>query len=405
MAAKVITDKRQAGQFAQQVIEKNIDKFTQLDSPKSAYNFFKQNYPQVNLTCDNFWYHLKTVKAKLGIEATVSANVTTKSKVAGDNFDLPEIDADIMPEVQATEVEIKIYDPRTETVNEEVFHPYCTGKLKDTLVSKGVGLMPGTTIVYTGGPSVGKTTVALDDLYNAKLTFIAGCKKVSDKKLAEGEFMYLSSEMKKIDLQSEQKEKAWMKEICAVLMNEYPENQYKALVEKVILHGYRMLVVDSFQDILECLVTFAHMTAGTATSFLLNLMSRANAGETTTGHATCILCIQQVTKGGVFVGKNSLKHNTTAMLEFKFDENKNYRYCEFTKNRRNGAMLYKKLFYSLNAANEVVYDQVRWNEDRERELIMSREKNNMEQAKEEFENIFLNKEQVAGEDPDDDEDS
>jgi hypothetical protein len=394
MATKVIMDKKEAGKFAQRVIEQNINNFNKCDSATAAYKYFQSNYPQVNLTYDNFWYHLKVVKKRLGvIEAPKESKVIPTSGDIMTDFVLTS------PAVVA-DVEIIIYDPHKDTVKDEIFIPYTTGKLKDQVVSKKIGFMPGTTTVYTGGPSVGKTTVALDDLHNAKIQFLASLKKAADKKLADEEFMYFSSEMKRIDLQSEQKDKEWMKDIKAVLMNEYPENQYKALVEKVILYGYRMLVIDSFQDILECLVTFAHMTAGTATSFLLNLISKANAGETTTGHNTCILLIQQVTKGGVFVGKNSLKHNTTAMLEFKFDDNKSDRYCEFTKNRRNGPMLYKKLYYSLNEANEVVYDEAKWIEDREREAIIKREKVSMDESREEFESIF-NKIQEPGADDED----
>ncbi len=394
--SKVINDKKQAGAFARQVIEANIDRFMKFGTPKEAWSYFHDNYPKVNLTYDNFWYHLKKAKESNG-------GGTVKASVDINNIE-DIVSLTMAPETSVEDIEIKLYDPKTEKMDEEIFTPYVTGKFKDNVISKSVGFMPGTTIVYTGGPSVGKTTVSLDDLYNAKTEFINSLNKASDRKTAEDEFVYFSSEMKRIDLQAEQKEKEWMTGFKSILMSEYPKHQYKALVEKVICHGYRMLVIDSFQNIVERLVTFCHMTASTAATFVLNCIERANEGQTTTGHHTTILLIQQVTKAGVFVGKNNLKHDTTAMLEFKFDENKHLRYCEFTKNRRNGSALYKRLYYTLNEKNEVVYNETRWNEDRDRDEMVKKEKQNLEEANEQFNSIFLNKGQTVDVDIDDDED-
>lgn len=395
--SKVITDKKAAGVFARQVIEANFERFMKFGTPNEAWNYFHSAYPKVNLTYDNFWYHLKKVKEAKGF---VAAKNTPPVVTPSEDLTMVE-DLTMAPEASVEDIEIKLYDPKTETVDEEIFTPYVTGKFKDNMVSKVIGFMPGTTIVYTGGPSVGKTTVSLDDLYSAKTTFIGSLKKASDRKIAEDEFVYFSSEMKRIDLQAEQKEKEWMTGFKSILMSEYPKHQYKALVEKVICHGYRMLVIDSFQNIVERLVTFCHMTASTAATFVLNCIERANEGQTTTGHHTTILLIQQVTKAGVFVGKNNLKHDTTAMLEFKFDENKHLRYCEFTKNRRNGSVLYKRLYYTLNDKNEVMYDEARWNEDRDRDEMVKKEKLNLEEANEQFSAIFLGKGQTVGAEIDD----
>lgn len=383
MSNKVIADKREAGKFCQKVIEQNIDKFKNHETPMISWNYFHGAYPDVNLTYDNFWYHLKTVRNRLGVSAQKN---TGAEHIGVDNLEIEEL-----PAQAQTELEIKIYDPTKETVSEEIFHPYRTGKFKDRVVSKKIGFMPGTTIVYTGGPSVGKTTVALDDLYNAKEQFMLELKNKTDRKLADDDFIYFSSEMKRIDLQAEQEEKEWMKEVKSVLMSEYPKNQYMKLIEKVFTHGYRMLVVDSFQNIVERLVAFCNITTNQATTFLMNCIEKANSGDTVTGHNTCIILIQQVTKGGVFVGKNGLKHDTTAFLYFRFDDNKQARYCEFEKNRRNGSSLYKKLYYTLNERNEVEYDEARWTEDREREAISSREKQSMIEANRDFNELFLNK--------------
>ena len=62
------------------------------------------------------------------------------------------------------------------------------------------------------------------------------------------------------------------------------------------------------------------------------------------------LIIQQVTKGGTFVGSNKIKHMTTAMGHLKFD-GEGQRFLHFSKNRRGGNG--NKLFFNLNSKNKV----------------------------------------------------
>ena len=62
------------------------------------------------------------------------------------------------------------------------------------------------------------------------------------------------------------------------------------------------------------------------------------------------LIIQQVTKGGTFVGSNKIKHMTTAMGHLKFDGD-GARFLHFSKNRRGGSG--NKLFFNLNSKNMV----------------------------------------------------
>ena len=62
------------------------------------------------------------------------------------------------------------------------------------------------------------------------------------------------------------------------------------------------------------------------------------------------MIIQQVTKGGTFVGSNKIKHMTTAMGHLKFDSD-GQRFFHFSKNRRGGSG--NKLFFNLNSKNKV----------------------------------------------------
>lgn len=379
---KVIKDVKEAGKFAKQAIRANIEQFKKLSTPKEAHNYFKQNYPHVNISYDNFWYHLGNVKKAMGIVAVP----VTSNKIEQDEFSMAEVE--IIPQVTVENIEIKMYKPREERPQEEIFSPYKSDTFIDKLFSKKEGVMPGTTIVATGDASVGKTTTMLYVLRCIKNFFLSTLKKKADRLAAEDEFVYFSSEMKRIDIQAEEEEKSWWKDFNSILLNEYPKEQYKALVEKVLTHGYRVIVFDSFQDTVSRLNAFAGMSVKEASQFILKCIEKANMGETTTGHNTCVILIQQVTKSGVFVGGNNLKHDTTAMLEFKFDQDNNKRFCYFSKNRRNGGVVYKKLYYGLNDANEVVFDEEMWQEDRAKESLLKQNKEQLETARKEFDSVF-----------------
>ena len=79
-----------------------------------------------------------------------------------------------------------------------------------------------------------------------------------------------------------------------------------------------------------------------------------NLGGNKNQKNTTFLAIQQVTKGGVFVGSNKLKHNTTGMLELRRDGEENP-HMLFTKNRR--GQVQEKLFYSLSNSGDVDYQR------------------------------------------------
>lgn len=363
----IIRDSKEATVFADNEIQNNPDLYFPPIRTKDAFKTFVDKFPNVVMNYDKFWGRIKKV-----VEGKPTRSAAGK---------------EIIPEVIPAQLDIRVYIPKDEDVNEEIFLPYKTNKFIDQIISKDGGCMPGTTTVVIGDPSVGKTTCTLDILYNAMTNMVASVKNKKDKEAMKGEFMYLSSEMKKIDLQSEQRDKSWMKEIRTVLLTDYTKHEYKAAIEKVILYGYRMLAIDSLQNIVEKLQMSAGMTSTEAFNFIMGLIEKANNGDTETGHITCILLIQQVTKGGTFVGKNSLKHDTTAMLEFKFDKDGD-RYCQYLKNRRNGRLINKKLFYTLNENHEIVWDEKKWNEDREKDKMLSMQIEDLAEQTEGFTNAL-----------------
>jgi hypothetical protein len=101
-----------------------------------------------------------------------------------------------------------------------------------------------------------------------------------------------------------------------------------------------------------------------------------------------VLAIQHMTKGGTYVGSTYLKHATTAMLEIRFDIS-GQRYVEFSKNRRGGSGVNKRLYYTLDKEGSVVYDNERFAETEEMHKIEGTEAIRQHDLTRKFEEIFL----------------
>jgi predicted ATP-dependent serine protease len=102
--------------------------------------------------------------------------------------------------------------------------------------------------------------------------------------------------------------------------------------------------------------------------------------------------IQQVTKGGNFVGSNKLKHNTTGMLEIRFtEEGAQERYLMFTKNRRGD--VYKKMYFSLAAEGDVLYHADRFIQEEENRKRLDQEMEELKKDSEAWDKIFATSEE------------
>lgn len=239
-----------------------------------------------------------------------------------------------------------------------VFIPYKTGHGIDRLFSQtrtGGGPMKGTVTVASGGPGVGKSTL----VYHMQAMLQGNYPK--------DEITCLQSEMRDLDLEwelSEENEgrKPWMAVPNFVLLSEAirPKGVYrpeltKAVITKVFQHGYDVLFIDSFEDIVQKLKAFGNMSESMAESFLLNLIEATCSGKNDRGVLTAVIAIQQETKGGLFKGSNKLKHAITGMLHMRKDK-KGDRYVMFSKNRRGGGNVDKAMFFGLDKKGDLVYD-------------------------------------------------
>ena len=89
---------------------------------------------------------------------------------------------------------------------------------------------------------------------------------------------------------------------------------------------FDFIILDSFQDLLIKLVQYCGLKPSEAQQLLLNLLIASAERFNKT-----IIAIQHMTKSGEYVGSTFLKHSVTAMLEYRFDENRE-RYMMYSKN-------------------------------------------------------------------------
>jgi hypothetical protein len=255
------------------------------------------------------------------------------------------------------------------------FKLHTSGKKIDDLFSdheEGGGMYGGTVNIVIGESGVGKSTVLLDHLSSIMTTN------------PEAKILYISSEMTRNDILFYYKKTPAIGKVPTLLLMDYIANgQLSTVLEKTFNGKYDVIVLDSYQDVLVKLKEAQGWKSTYAESWLTNTM--IDAAEK---NGTAVLAIQHMTKGGTYVGSTYLKHATTAMLEIRFDLSGN-RYIEFSKNRRGGSGVGKRLYYSLDATGSVVYDVQRFTETEVIREIESTESIRQSDLTRTFESIFL----------------
>jgi hypothetical protein len=99
------------------------------------------------------------------------------------------------------------------------------------------------------------------------------------------------------------------------------------------------------------------MSQSQADKWILDLCVKHNRGENKRNAYTTMIMIQQVTKGGKFIGSNKIKHICDAHMELKkrkSPEDVQRTYMFFSKNRNGNVFV--ECEYVLGA-NDVVYGQ------------------------------------------------
>ena len=275
--------------------------------------------------------------------------------------------------------EIEIVRMKDVKIDKQLFIPLKTGKGIDMIMSDVGGLLRGTVNMIVGDPGAGKSTVTADILADLQQ---------KDKKV---KVLYIQGEQSETDAGYYYNKSPRTGSVDNIFLSQYA-NPVKAL-EKTLKMGWDVIVMDSFNDILGKIKASTNMSGGAVESYLINLMIRTSEGDNDKKLYTSFMCIQQVTKGGEFVGSNVIKHATTAMMEIRFDENNRAeRYVEFTKNRRCGDQVFKKMYFTLEKkTGEIMYDLKRFAEDAEMTAKISTE--GLRNAKDEdaFNEVFFGK--------------
>jgi len=236
------------------------------------------------------------------------------------------------------------FDPR-------LFEPIVTGTYFDSFVSYKGGIMPGTNILVTGDPGVGKSSNLMDILVNAK------------ESNPDVRVLYVSAEMDRIDVKEFTQYYAGLEDIDFLYLGDYVSDPdisvkaYQALM--AVLHkGWDLVVLDSLAEVQGMCADDLGLTGKKAEKWLLDLLRKQNLGHNKANRYTSFLSIQQKTKGGTYVGSKRLEHMTTAFLNLGWSKTETgKRYMEFHKNRKGKEKV--KLYYGFKKDGGIAYDSER----------------------------------------------
>lgn len=257
-------------------------------------------------------------------------------------------------------------------IDESLFFPMATGTVFDKFVSSEGGFLPGTNVMAAGAPGIGKTTVLLELLSKLQETG----KKV----------LFISAEMNQIDMARYLKRFPHWGQLPILFLGDYAEDNPKTIIETVAKQGWDIILTDSYTEVNDTVKEACNMSRGKTEKWFLDLMDQHNKANNDLSKHTTFVTILQLSKGGVFVGSNKLKHMATAMMHLDWDgsENSGRRYMEFSKNR--GGDVNKKLFFDLNGG--VSFDEARYTRDLFNDDLLAEERKQLEGESNSFDKLF-----------------
>ena len=263
-----------------------------------------------------------------------------------------------------------------------LFDAHKTNTPLDGLFSIDGGVPKATNWMVVGDPGVGKSTVTLDIIANAERS---GSK-----------VLFISAEMSPVDLKLYVDRYPKFGDLDIFFPQEIADNESpKAILEEVLNDGYDVVLIDSFIELQATIQEADKMTRNRAEKWLLDLMYQQNLGQNSGKKYTSFLNIQQVNKGGTFVGSNKLKHMTTGMMEIRFVDqiSQDERYVVFSKNRR--GHVGKQMFFNLAATGDVTYDTERFKKSESLKQLKKKEKELVKKDGLKFDKLFGLKDEVS----------
>ena len=225
-------------------------------------------------------------------------------------------------------------------IDPKMMETMVSGLKIDEILSHEKGVPCATNIMCIGDPGVGKTTVLLDLLASVQ---IRGRK-----------CLFISGEMGKKQMFKYTERFPQFGLIKTLFMSDYLNYNTKDVIEQALDMGFDLVLIDSAAEVIEGVRDDNGWDRKMAESWLVDICNKNNKGENKENKYTSFLLIQQVTKSGVFVGSNKLKHMMDAMMEMR-REKEGGTYMNFMKNR-NG-LVDCKLNYDL-ASKRIVYGSI-----------------------------------------------
>jgi Predicted ATP-dependent serine protease len=260
-----------------------------------------------------------------------------------------------------------------------LFENFRSGTILDTLLCSYMGLPKGVNYMIIGDPGVGKTTLILDLLANISL-----CNP-------DSKILFISAEMNEIDLAVYVQRYPKFSDLDMLFVEADFDNGVHHLkdLEDILQQGWDIVAIDSFYELQGIIKEEENITLRLTEAKLLSLIKHHNKADNNAGVHTTFLTIQQVTKSGVFVGSNRLKHMITAMMELRLDNPKNIysdRFVVFTKHRRGDVGV--KLYYSLSSTGDVTFDEERFVSDRKLRKVQSEVSSQLRDFASQFDQLF-----------------
>ena len=266
-----------------------------------------------------------------------------------------------------------------------MFIPIKSNTHLDYIFSSKGGIMPATNYIIIGDPGIGKSSLTIE--------FAANVKHVTkDKKV-----LFISAEMQESDIyEYKERFKKW-DEIETVFISDFEDGLYKETTEEILDMGWDLVVIDSIAELSESVKEDYNtsnrglkMSTKGVEKWLIDLFVNSNQGKNKANLYTSFLGIQQVTKGGSFVGSNKLKHNTTGMIELRYTRSGS-RKINVTKNRRgckNDGLEFKFIEKPKDGEEPIVFDIEKLKREQEIQLKINSEKEEFMNEEKYLEQLF-----------------
>lgn len=230
-------------------------------------------------------------------------------------------------------------------VSGDLMKLYKTNTMVDTMFSHEGGIPVGTNVMCTGDPGVGKTTMLMHTL--SKIQYVN----------PESKCLFVSAEMSKLQVFKYTQRFPEFANLETLFTSDFLGSNFRDVLESLLSTGYDYVLIDSIAEVLDSVKEDCNMSQGQAEKWMIDLCVKHNEANNDDKRHTTFLLIQQVTKNGVFVGSNKLKHITDAHMEMKRESDRDGggTYIMFSKNRNGAAGV--RYNYRLGS-NQITYDLV-----------------------------------------------